>query len=69
MEKQEALKNLKGVLEQVVNSNYEDDVLYNEILDKADDLLEILDCYLGQNGGKIMPEYIDKSTTHHLSEL
>ena len=46
MEKQEALENLKGVLEEVVNSNYEDDVLYNEILDKADDLLETLDRYL-----------------------
>lgn len=47
MEKQEALKNLKGVLEEVVNNDYEDDALYNEILDKADDLLETLDCYMG----------------------
>ena len=46
MEKQEALENLKNALEEVVNNNYEDDALYNEILDKADDLLETLDRYL-----------------------
>lgn len=46
MEKQEALENLKGALEEVVNNNYEDDALYNKILDKADDLLETLDRYL-----------------------
>lgn len=47
MEKKEALENLKGALEEVVNNDYGNDNLYNEILDKADDLLEILDCYLG----------------------
>lgn len=47
MEKKEALENLKGALEEIVNNNYGDDALYNEILDKADDLLETLDCYLG----------------------
>lgn len=46
MEKQEALENLKGVLEEVVNNDYGNDNLYNEILDKADDLLETLDRYL-----------------------
>ena len=52
MKKQEALENLKNALEEVVNNNYEDDALYNEILDKADDLLETLDCYLSRHGGK-----------------
>lgn len=47
MEKQEALESLKNALEEVVNNDYGDDALYNEILDKADDLLETLDCYLG----------------------
>lgn len=47
MKKQEALESLKNVLEEVVNNDYGDDALYNEILDKADDLLEALDCYLG----------------------
>ena len=47
MKKQEALESLKYVLDEVVNNDYGDDALYNEILDKADDLLEALDCYLG----------------------
>ena len=47
MNKHEALESLKNVLEEVVNNDYGDDALYNEILDKADDLLEALDCYLG----------------------
>ena len=47
MKKQEALESLKNVLEEVVNNDYGADALYNEILDKADDLLEALDCYLG----------------------
>lgn len=46
MEKQEALESLKNALEEVVNNDYGDDALYNEILDKADDLLETLDRYL-----------------------
>ena len=46
MEKQQALENLKTALEDVVNHNYEHDDSFDDILNKSDDLLELLDTYL-----------------------